>query len=264
MITDRVEAVAELLAGAERDGIAVRQPEVPLSIDEAYAVQTRSLRGREARGERQVGVKLGFTSRAKMAQMGIDDVIVGFLTDAHHVGDGGDLSLAGLIHPRVEPEVAFRLARDVDTSDPADDLLSAVDAVAPALEIIDSRYRDFRFSLPAVIADNTSAARFAVGPWAPLPADLGDLDVVLEIDGTAAASGSTSAILGHPLEALRELRQMAERYGHRLRAGSVILAGAATAAVPMPTTGVVTARVAGLGEVGVRVVGGARGGGVDG
>lgn len=253
---DRMEAIADLLADAEQAGNAVPQAEDRLTVDEAYEVQATLLRRRLARGERRIGVKLGFTSLAKMTQMGLDDIIVGFLTDAYQVPDGGDLRVEGLVHPRVEPEVAFRLGEDVDPAAPAADLVGAVDAVAPALEIIDSRYRDFRFSLPDVIADNTSAARFAVGPWSPLPADLGDLPVQLDIDGEVAAAGSTSAILGHPLEALRRLRGLAAQHRHPLRAGTIILAGAATAAVPLPQSAVVRARVAKLGVVSVTTMGG--------
>jgi 2-oxo-3-hexenedioate decarboxylase len=255
-----VASLAERLAAAERDGIAIPQSGAGLTVADAYAAQSALRDARLARGERLTGVKLGFTSLAKMEQMGIDEVIVGFLTDAHRVPSGGELSAAGMVHPRVEPEVAFRVARDVDPVAPDADLAEAVDAVAPALEIIDSRYRDFRFSLPDVIADNTSAARYAVGPWTALrgPGDaaaLGDLAVDLEVDGRIAESGSTAAILGHPIEALRRLTGLAARYGHPLTAGTIVLAGAATSAVPLPAAGTVTARVAGLGSVTVTVTG---------
>ncbi|WP_330256002.1 4-oxalocrotonate decarboxylase [Nocardia sp. NBC_00565] len=190
--------------------------------------------------------------------MGVSDVIVGQLTDAMRVADGTDVDLTRFIHPRIEPEVAFRLARDVDVNDALTDLGDAVDAVAPALEIIDSRYRDFRFSLPDVIADNTSAAAFVIGQWQPFHVshrtdDIGNLAVELRIDGALADVGSTAAILGHPLRALPALLAMARRNKIELRAGHVILAGAATAAAPF-TASVVTAHIARLGTVTVRGV----------
>ncbi|MDX6742768.1 2-keto-4-pentenoate hydratase [Actinocorallia sp. A-T 12471] len=247
-MTGTTDGLAGVLAKAERDGVAVSRPE-GLDVDGAYAVQSALLAARVAQGERLVGVKLGFTSLAKMAQMGVDEIIVGFLTDAHEVADGGELFTSGLIHPRVEPEVAFRLDRDVDAAkEGPEGLLAAVGAVAPALEVIDSRYANFRFSLPDVIADNTSACRFAVGPWSPIPDGLAALDVALLLDDEVVASGSTGAILGDPLEALRRLPALAARYGHPLKAGTVILAGAATEAVPLPTGTRVTVKVAGLGE----------------
>ncbi|WP_432011860.1 2-keto-4-pentenoate hydratase [Streptomyces cucumeris] len=222
-----------------------------LDVDGAYAVQRALVARRRARGERLTGVKLGFTSEAKMAQMGVSEVIVGRLTDAMRVTDDGDLALGGLIHPKVEPEIAYRLGRDVDPGDPTDFLLAAVDAVAPALEVIDSRYRDFRFTYEDVIADNTSAAAYVLGPWSP-PRDLRDLKVVLT-SGTQETTGSTSAILGDPARALRALRDICHRRVIPLRAGDVVLAGAATAAVPL-TAGTTRAEVEGLGAVTVRGV----------
>ncbi|TAM83783.1 MAG: 4-oxalocrotonate decarboxylase [Jatrophihabitans sp.] len=224
-----------------------------MSLAQAYAVQHELIALRVARGERVVGTKLGFTSKAKMAQMGVSEIIVGQLTDATRIEAGG-VALARFIHPRIEPEVAFRLARDVDPDDPDADVATAVDAIAPALEIIDSRYRDFRFDLPSVVADNTSAAAFVVGDWVGLDGDvrtMADYDVELLVDGTVAERGSTADILGHPAAALHELTVMAARYGFSLTAGQVILAGAATAAAPF-AAGRAEARVHGLGSVTVR------------
>ncbi|MEU5397956.1 fumarylacetoacetate hydrolase family protein [Streptomyces sp. NPDC005963] len=214
---------------------------------EAYAVQDALIVRRLARGERLTGVKLGFTSLAKMRQMGVADLIHGRLTDRMEIPDGGQYDLSGLIHPRVEPEVAFLLG---DTLRPGADPTAAVAAVAPALEVIDSRYDGFRFSLPEVIADNTSAAAYVVGPWSALrspggPSDLGNLGVLLELDGRPAETGSTAAILGHPLRALAA----AVRLCGPLEPGTVILAGAATAAVPLPPGTHVRATVTGLGAV---------------
>lgn len=209
--------------------------------DEAYAVQEALIARRLARGERLTGFKLGFTSLAKMRQMGVADLIHGRLTDRMEITDGGRYDTSGLIHPRIEPEVAFLLG---DTLRPGADPAAAVAAVAPALEVIDSRYEGFRFSLPEVIADNTSAAGYALGPWRPLT-DLGNLGVLLELDGRLAQAGSTAAILGHPLRALAA----AARLAGSLEPGTVILAGAATAAVPLPPGTHVRATVAGLGTV---------------
>ncbi|MFB7941329.1 fumarylacetoacetate hydrolase family protein, partial [Streptomyces sp. NPDC056049] len=130
------------------------------------------------------------------------------------------------------------------------DPAAAVAGVAPALEVIDSRYDGFRFSLPEVIADNTSAAAYATGPWTRPealggPRALANLGVVLELDGRPAETGSTAAILGDPLRALAA----AARLAGPLPAGTVVLAGAATAAVPLPPGTHVRATVARLGAV---------------
>jgi 2-oxo-3-hexenedioate decarboxylase len=241
---------------AQRTAAAMDQLPTGLALVDAYRIQHEVLGQRYARGERLAGTKLGFTSEAKMAQMGVSEIIVGQLTDAMQVVAGGDVRLSRFIHPRIEPEVAFRLARDVDIDDPGAEITACVDAIAPALEIIDSRYRDFRFSLPDVIADNTSAAAFVVGPWQPLDGPVAAMavaDVELVVDGTVVEKGSTADILGHPANALRALVPMARKYGFPLTAGQIVLAGAATAAVPFGVA-TVEARVASLGSVTVRGV----------
>ncbi|SEK52264.1 2-keto-4-pentenoate hydratase [Rhodococcus maanshanensis] len=220
-----------------------------VDIDDAYRIQNALIGRRLGRGESIVGVKLGFTSKAKMAQMGVSDVIVGQLTDAMRIEDGGDVDLTRFIHPKIEPEIAYRLARDVDPGDPAVDVVSCVDAVAPAMEIIDSRYRDFRFTYTDVVADNTSAAGYVIGPWQRMQ-DVDDREVRLEV-GADAVLGSTSAILGDPVRALHALVDMARRRAIPLRAGQVVLAGAATAAVAL-TAEVAQCHIAGLGRVSVK------------
>ncbi|SFN24794.1 2-oxo-3-hexenedioate decarboxylase [Pseudonocardia ammonioxydans] len=251
-------ALAAVLDDAVTGVTAVPQltHSAPITLDDAYAIQRAGIERRTARGDAVVGVKLGLTSRAKAEQMGVSDVIVGVLTESMRVPAGGRLDTTTLIHPRVEPEIAFRLGSAIDPDDPACDPLAAVAGIAPALEIIDSRYRDFRFSLPDVVADNTSAAGFVIGDWQPADEVLGRLDVAdlavtLGIDGEIVESGSTGAILGDPLEALGAVTRMAARYGPALPAGTIVLAGAATAAAALPTGNgtTVTAEVAGLGTV---------------
>ncbi|BCB76342.1 fumarylacetoacetate hydrolase family protein [Phytohabitans flavus] len=232
--------LAERLDTAARDAVAIPQIVSAAGVDPdgAYAVQEALVARRLARGERLVGIKLGLTSRAKMAQVGVDEVIWGRLTNGMAVADSTTVDTSRLIHPRIEPEVAFLL-----------DAAGNATAVAPALEVIDSRYADFTFSLADVIADNSSAAAFAIGPWRPLPGGLDNLGVLLEVDGRVVQIGSTAAILGDPRRALVAARRLA---GSRTEAGWVLLAGAATAAVPLVKGAYVRAVVEGLGTVAVR------------
>jgi 2-oxo-3-hexenedioate decarboxylase len=232
--------LAERLDGAAQDGVAIPQivSAAGLDADAAYAVQEALVARRLSRGERLVGIKLGLTSRAKMAQVGVDEVIWGRLTDGMAIADGATVDTSALIHPRIEPEVAFLLDASGDAV-----------AVAPALEVIDSRYADFRFSLADVIADNSSAAAFAIGSWQPLPDGLDNLGVLLEVDGRVVQIGSTAAILGDPRRAVGAARHLA---GSRAEPGWVLLAGAATAAVPLAKGAYVRAVVEGLGTVAVR------------
>jgi 2-oxo-3-hexenedioate decarboxylase len=263
MSVPEVQHAARLLEDAARTRIPLsRGAGLPdLDLAEAYAAQRVLVGARESTGDPRVGVKLGFTSRAKMRQMGVDDVIVGLLTARMRVPDGGRLDRGLLIHPRVEPEIAFRLAHDVDPTDPRADLTRAVDAIAPAVEVIDSRYSGFAFDLPRVVADNTSAAAFVIGQWsAPdreLWAHLANAAVTLSVAGRPAAFGSTADILGDPRRVGAALLGMAAEHHVPLRGGDVVLAGAATAAVAVET-GHVEARVAGLGRVRFTMTGAAR------
>ncbi|MEV6122724.1 fumarylacetoacetate hydrolase family protein [Streptomyces sp. NPDC052077] len=246
--------VAAVLDEAQRRAGAVPQfEEGAFDLAGAYRAQEALLALRCARGERPVGIKLGFTSHAKMAQMGVDELIVGRLTDAMRVDDGGGLDMGGLIHPRVEPEVAFLLGADLRPGEEP-----RVTAVAPALEVIDSRYQDFRFSLVDVVADNASSAAFTVGAWTEVPDGLADLGVRLDIDGTEVRTGSTAAILGNPLDALAAAAVLAGRYGIAVPAGTLVLAGAATAAAPLPAGSTVRVSVDGLGSASL-ISGGGRG-----
>ncbi len=198
-----LDGLARTLDEAAAGAHATRQLPPGLSLEAAYRVQARSIARRQARGERRAGYKLGFTSRAKMAQMALSEVIWGRLTDAMVVADGGEAAPERFIHPRVEPEVCFLLGEPLGGTVTPLAAMRALAGVAPALEVIDSRYRDFRFSLPDVVADNCSAAAIVVGPWAdPTAVDLANLGLLLEIDGKVAQVGSTAAILGHPVRSL--------------------------------------------------------------
>ncbi|MCL2585810.1 MAG: fumarylacetoacetate hydrolase family protein, partial [Streptosporangiales bacterium] len=201
--------LADILERAESTRTAVGKltDSHPLDLEGGYRVQRLGIDRRSARGERVVGVKMGFTSKAKMAQMGVNDVIWGILTDAMEIpvtsyavpgvpgatqSDPYDIS--GLIHPKVEPEIVFRLARRAES---ADDAADAVDAVAVGYEVLDSRFENYQFTLPDVVADNASAAGYGIGPWhlvtpATAPAISG-LPVTLSVDGEVARSGSSAA-----------------------------------------------------------------------
>jgi 2-oxo-3-hexenedioate decarboxylase len=251
-----VNGIAQLLDDAARQ----RQPTqqlaargLPLTLPEAYAVQAELIRRRERRGERLVGVKMGFTSEAKRKQMGIADLIWGRLTDAMCLRSGASTSLADYIHPRIEPEVAFRLRKPLSGAVTRAEAAASVEAVAPALEIIDSRYRDFRFSLADVVADNSSSAAVIIGEWQPAPANLGKLAIQMRFDDRAVQHGSTAAIMGDPWLSLVAAARLAGESGLTLAAGWLIMAGGATAAESLTAPTRVRAEVEVLGDVEVEV-----------
>ena len=218
------------------------RPVAQSSIDpkEAYRVQAQLIERRLKRGEKLIGIKMGFTSRAKMAQMGVSDLIWGRLTDAMRAEDGGSVPPARFIHPHIEPEIAFLIGGD-----------GAPAAVAPALEIIDSRYEGFKFALGDVIADNASSAAFVLGSWRAPPADLSNLGMVMSLDGRARQIGSTGAILGDPLRSLAA----AARLAGELKPGWIVLAGAGTSAEPFTPGSRASVEVEGLGRADIAMRG---------
>jgi 2-oxo-3-hexenedioate decarboxylase len=220
-------------------------------------VQAELRRHASARGGRRAGFKAGLTSAAKMRQMGVEVPTVGFLLAEHGLRDGASIRLADLIHPRVEPEVAFVLKTALrGPGCTAADVLAATQAVAAALEVIDSRYASFRFDLPSVIADDNSAARHVLGAARRDPHGLAldALGVVLEKNGEVVARGTSAAVLGHPASAVAMIANHVGAAGEELAAGSLVLSGGITEAIAVERCDRVTARLDGLGSVSVTFV----------
>ena len=251
MSTD-IAYIANALDQAARKAEPVTQfsTHSPFSLDDAYLIQRASMRHRYEAGERTIGLKLGFTSRAKMIQMGVDSLIWGWLTDAMLEEEGGIVDLQRFIHPRAEPEVCFLTKRTIDRPLTALDAVDYLEAVAPAIEIIDSRYQAFKFSLEDVVADNCSSAGLVVGAWSRDFANLANAGVLMRVNGRVVQAGSTAAILGHPLRTLVQASQLLAKAQIALPAGSLIMAGAATAAEALCPGAHVSVEIAGFGECG--------------
>ncbi|WP_026928198.1 2-keto-4-pentenoate hydratase [Granulicoccus phenolivorans] len=222
---------------------------------EAYRAQDLALVIRRARGERVVGIKLGVTSRAKQRQVNVDTPNVAWLTDAMLLPAGEPVPAGELIHPRAEPEIAFRLGRTLrGPGVTAAEALAAVDRVFGAIEIIDSRFSGYAFTMTDVTADNASSGRFVTGP-VHLPTDTLDLSleaVLVGVDGEIVDSATGAAVYGHPAEALAFAANKLGERGHALEAGWIVLTGGMTDAVPMTPGRHVTAEFTHLGSVTVR------------
>jgi 2-oxo-3-hexenedioate decarboxylase len=245
--------IARKLDDAMRNARAVAQGDGTLKLADAYTVQELLVAERIRRGERLAGVKMGFTSRAKMVQMGVHDLIWGRLTDAMQLEDGGTVAVSRFIHPRIEPEIAFLLAKPLSGPVSLLEAGAAVAAVAPALEIIDSRYENFKFSLEDVVADNSSSAAFVIGSWRPADG-IANRGMAMSFGGRMRHCGSTAAILGDPLRSLAAASRLAGAAGMTLEPGFLVLAGAATAAEPLAAGDAVSLEAEGLGRVDIRAV----------
>ena len=241
-------AIASRLARAAETATATAQLSgaESLTLEQAYQVQHRVV---SLRPGARIGLKMGFTSRAKMAQMGVSDMICGELTDDMRIMDGAAIRVQDYIHPRAEPEIAFLLKAPLRGRVSPAEAGAAVGGVAVAIEVIDSRFQDFRFCLEDVVADNASSAGFVLGPWRAPGRALDNIGLVLCFDGRPVQMGSSAAILGDPLRALAEASRFADQLGIALGAGSIVLAGAATAAEALVPGTTVSAEAAGLGRV---------------
>lgn len=255
-----IAQLAEHLESAELqafDVTKITDDHPDMDWDDAYAIQAEILRRKQARGHKLVGLKCGLTSRAKMQQMGVDTPCFGFLVDYFSVPDGGEIKTSELIHPKVEPEIAFVLKRPLKGPGcHIGAVLAATDFVMPGIEIIDSRYRDFKFDLKSVIADNCSSSRFVLGGQAVAVdgLDLRTLGVVMEKNGEPVALGAGAAVLGHPAAAVAMLANHLGARGEELPAGAMILSGGVTEAVAVAAGDQVRLRLQFLGSVAVRFV----------
>ncbi|CAM3443796.1 2-oxo-3-hexenedioate decarboxylase [Arcobacter aquimarinus] len=228
-----------------------------MTYEDAYDIQWTARKAKEAKGHKIVGMKMGLTSQAKMKQMGVPNPCYGYLADYFAYGDGAEIKIDELIHPKVEAEIAFVLKNDLEGPGcHIGDVLAATDFVMPAVEIIDSRYKDFKFDLKSVIADNSSSSRYVTGGRMR---DIKDLDlktlgVVMEINGEVVQLGAGAAVLGHPATAIAMLANMLSERGEKLKAGEYILSGAITEAVSVKKGDNVTVKFQDLGTLSFRFV----------
>lgn len=247
-LAERLEA-CELAA---RDTTKITDEFPLMDWQDAYAIQDAILARKIARGARLIGMKAGLTSHAKMKQMGVDSPVFGFLVDQFAIAEGAAQRHAALIHPKVEPEICFVMKAALrGPGCHIGHVLAATDFVMPGIEVIDSRYRDFKFDLKSVVADNTSAARFVIGGRAvrPRELDLRTLGVVLQKNGETVALGAGAAVLGHPAAAVALLvNHLAER-DRELPAGSIVLSGGVTEAIAVAAGDCVDLSIQRLGSV---------------
>ncbi|MDF1863443.1 MAG: fumarylacetoacetate hydrolase family protein [Saprospiraceae bacterium] len=251
-----IQHLAQILDDAARNAKSTEQLSLIQSFTEqqAYEIQAASITRRYNRGEKFIGIKMGFTSKAKMEQMGVHDMIWGVLTDRMLIKNGGELLLDKYIHPRAEPEICFLVGKRIDRALTLEEAKDHVVGVTSAIEIIDSRYENFKFSLEDVIADNCSSAGLVIGTWQKPPDNLDRLKITLAFDGEVVQSGSSAAILDNPWESVVAATRLASQYGLKLPIGSYIMAGAATPAMYLKKGMKVTSEVEELGNTSFSVV----------
>lgn len=253
--TPAIQEAADLLwsAAETRNTVApVRDLLAEGGVEAAYAAQEINTRRSLAAGRRLVGRKIGLTSVAVQQQLGVDQPDYGMLFADMAMPDGLDIPIGRLIQPKVEAEVAFVLGRDLDHEQPTvADVMRAVDYAVAAIEIVDSRVRNWDIRLLDTVADNASSGLYVLGnrPRRLTEVDLLTCGMVMEMAGEPVSTGAGAACLGHPLNATVWLARVMARVGRPLRAGDTVLSGALGPMVPVKAGDAVEARISGLGAV---------------
>jgi 2-keto-4-pentenoate hydratase len=255
-----VSRLATRLRAAEADCLPIDPIASELgekNIAAAYAVQAEVTKRGTAAGRRLVGRKIGLTSKVVQQQLGVDQPDYGALFSDMEVTTGGEVHGSKLIQPRIEAEIAIVLDRDLPERDVTmGELMRAIAYVVPALEIVDSRIKDWKITILDTIADNGSSARFVLGA---APKRLTDMDLevcgmAMTRNGAIVSVGSGAACLGHPLKAALWLARAMSGAGNPLRAGDIVLTGALGPVSPAAAGEFFEARISGFAPVNVRFV----------
>jgi 2-keto-4-pentenoate hydratase len=255
-----IESISRDLYNAERDRRTLRpitETYSEIDIDTAYKIQLALIQLKDADGKKIVGKKIGLTSKAMQKMLNVDQPDYGHILDNMVLHDGVAFRVAELIQPKIEPEIAFIIDREIKGPGVTPmQVLAATRFVVPALEIIDSRIEGWRIKLCDTIADNASSARVVLGS-SPKRVDERDLKLVgmiLEKNGDIVQTGAGGAVLGHPAVAVAWLANAVGRFGVSLNAGDIIMPGALCGAVDVGAGDLLQASFDGLGTVSVRFV----------
>lgn len=246
---------AQLLYDAQSTGI----PIAPLTLTypsldapRAYNVQRLNLVRHLDKGRVLRGHKIGLTSGAMQELLGVDEPDFGYVLDSMVLPNGATAPVTAFCAPRVEPEVAFRMRAALrGPGVRVDDVMAATEAVAPALEIVDSRIADWRITLADTIADNASSGAVVLGDWVPIddaPA-LPDTTATLAVNDITVATGPGVAVMGDPAAAVAWLANALAKYDTTIEAGQFVMSGSYTTASFVVVGDHASATITGLGTV---------------
>ncbi|MCO4794168.1 MAG: fumarylacetoacetate hydrolase family protein [Bacteriovoracaceae bacterium] len=255
----KINEMAETLHNARLEAKAIGQFSANIEDfprESAYSIQEEGIRMREKAGESVIGLKMGLTSEAKRRQMNLDAPLYGVLTDKMQVPNEGTYQMKGSIHPKIEPEIAFLIKKDLKGKVSREEVLDSTEAICPALEILDSRYEGFKyFSMEDVISDNSSSSHFILGKWEKdfKALDLKNLNMLMKVNDQIVQEGSSSAISGDPVVSIMQQCELLAKRDQYIKAGTFVLAGAATPAVALEPEMEVSLSVEGLSKMSVQI-----------
>jgi 2-keto-4-pentenoate hydratase len=250
------DEIAASLYEAHRNGEPIGRltERYELTIEDAYAIQSRLVDRRLEDDASVVGHKVGLTSDGIQEQLGVDEPDFGRLLDTMFVEDR-TVPTDDLIEPRIEPEIGFLIDEPIDPPVTYLDVLAATRGVVPVLEIIDSRVESWDIRIQDTIADNASSALYATGETV---SDVQDRDLSLEgvklyRNGQLESSGVGAAVSGHPARAVAWLANTLDSHDERLEPGQLVLSGSFVPAVDIADGDVLTAVFGSIGSVTVRI-----------
>ncbi|MEP2987889.1 MAG: fumarylacetoacetate hydrolase family protein [Parasphingorhabdus sp.] len=252
--------IAERLRIAQEDRVPILPFATELGIDDidtAYAIQNHGIASRTANGRKVIGRKIGLTSIAAQTQLGFDQPIHGPLFADGEILNGGAIEAESLIAPILEGEIALVLDRDIDDPNVSiEEFSNAIKYVLPAIEIADSRIKNWEISLFDLIADDSAAARYLLGtdPQQLSNIDLSACQMELNQNGKTLSSGLGENCMGSPLNAGHWLGGYLIEQGGALRAGDILLTGALGPIVPAYTGDQIECTITGFGPLSVEFV----------
>lgn len=256
-----VSRAVQLLDEAYDKHISITEPlsvqDPSMTIDDAYAIQMERIEVATSKGDRITGKKIGLTSVAMQNLLGVDQPDYGHLLQSMAVPNGGEVPLGKLFQPKIEGEIAFVLKKDlVGPNVTAEDVLNATDYVVPAIEIVDSRIKDWKIKLVDTVADNASCGLYVLGTnrMNVNDVDLKSIYMQLLQNNEVINEGKGTDVLGDPAICVAWLANKLHDYNVVLKAGEVILSGALSAAVEAKPGDQFTASFTTLGEAKVQFV----------
>jgi 2-keto-4-pentenoate hydratase len=222
-----------------------------LSLDEAYRIQLALIDRRCAAGEKQIGWKVGLTSKAIQQQFGFHEPCFGTILETRLSGHA--FAAGELIRPGFETEICVRLGRALAGEVSLEEVKEAVAVVYPSFEIIETRGDPGQIAL--MLADNAQQRSVILGdPVSLTPTlQLDQVEARVELNGSVVASGVGSAVLDHPLNSVAWLAHKLSEYGRSLGAGEVVMTGSLVRQFPLAPGDHARANFSGIGTVEVRI-----------
>ena len=253
-----LKKIAQDLYEAEKGCYQITMPSATypeMTVEDAYAIQLENIKRKVAEGEKVIGMKVGLTSKAMQTLLKVNEPDYGHLTDKMLLLEGQVCPMDQLIQPKGEGEMAFCLKETLrGPGGTIADVYNATDWVIPAIEIVDSRVKDWKITLADTIADNGSSARFVIGGrMSPIgKVDMRLTGMTLEKNGELVNSGTCAEVWGSPAAAVAWLANKLSEFNIELKAGSIVLAGAVTAAIPAEKGDSFTVSFHGMGSLTVK------------